>query len=316
MRQRFTWLLSLALVGGAEADLATDWAHDQNEAVARWDDRATEFADAVAQQCGTDPDHRLDGEQRQALMPAWHELVEAWGVVASQGPAAIDELGLGYRIAFWPDSRGMVARQMETHVEQRRTGTYESLQIGGHGIQGVDWMLAQPEPDCRLMLDWSEHYTTYSEQILEAMPDRLRLANQAVSIAANELYAQASRLNQRLREVISEPDGRYRPYMGDLSQTHQSVRLIRAGLRDLGERLVLFSERLPDERMVAGARQRRETLAELADTLPDQWPDNSEDAWAMASRIRVVNQDVESWLSEDVANAYSLLIGFNNQDGD
>ena len=309
-------LIGSLLACGAHADLATDWAHSQRAAVANWQHSTEAFMTELTGVCGADPNARLTAGQSQALMPVWHDLAEAWGVVASQGPAAIDELGLGYRIAFWPDSRGVVARQMEKHAEQRRDGQYETLQVAAHGIQGLDWMLAQAEPDCRLMLDWSDHYSDYVDSVLAAMPDRLRLADQAVTLAANDLYAQASRLNQRLREVMKESDGRYRPFMGDLSETGQSIRFLRAGLRDLGTRLVLFSEHLPDDRMQAPASEWQRTLDELADTLPDGWPDDPEAAWELIDRIRSANQGVEVWLKQDVAKAYSLLIGFNNQDGD
>jgi len=311
-----TLVLSAAVAVGAHADLANNWAANQKTAVSTWQDRTTAFVAEMNRLCDAQPEDRLSTDQRPILMPAWHDLVEAWGLVASQEPAAIDKLGFGYRIAFWPDSRGVVVRQMETHAAQRQAGDYKSLQIAGHGIQGLDWMLSQPEPDCRLMRDWADQYLGYVEQIESTMPERMRLADQAMTLAANDLYAQASRINQRLREVMNEADGRYRPFMGDVSETGQSVRLIRAGLRDLGARLVLFSEHLPDDRMRVPAREWRETLVALADTLPDGWPEEPEAAWALIERIRTANKGVETWLSRDVAEAYSLLIGFNNQDGD
>ncbi|GGX59081.1 imelysin family protein [Saccharospirillum salsuginis] len=316
MKPLIPLVLGAVLAAGAQADLATDWARNQKTAVSKWQDRTTAFVAEMNRVCDARPEARIPAEHRRALLPAWYDLVEAWGVVASQEPAAIDELGFGYRVAFWPDSRGVVVRQMETHAVQRQTGQFESLQIAGHGIQGLDWMLSRSQPDCRLMRDWADHYPGYVDQIESAMPERMRLADQAVTLAANDLYAQASRLNQRLREVMNEPGGRYRPFMGDVSETGQSVRFIRAGLSDLGARLVLFSERLPDDRMRAPANEWRNTLVELADTLPDGWPEESDAAWDMIKRIRAANQGVETWLKNDVADAYSLLIGFNNQDGD
>lgn len=316
MKRYLAAILTLALSSTAQADLATDWVRTQRTAVLDWQHSTQAMVTQLTRQCDRQAPARLNGDQRRALMPAWQRLASAWGVVASQAPAAIDQLGLAYRVAFWPDSRGIVARQLSSHQQQLQNGKAAPLHMAGHGIQGLDWMLARPEPDCRQLLAWADHYSGYVDQVLPAMPERLRLASQALNIAANDLYSQASRINQRLREVMAQPEGRFRPFMGDLSETGQSLRMVRAGLNNLGERIAVFNEHLPDDQVAVSAAELKRQLGALATDLPDAWPGQADQAWALIERVQSLNGDIETWLAGDVATTYSLLIGFNNQDGD
>lgn len=313
---RYLWYGLIALLAlPASADWIEDWQQQQARTLRDWQAATVQLNDAVQQSCADG--EQLDAPQRQALQPAWQRLARRWGAVASQAPAVIDELGLGYRVAFWPDSRGIVARQMRTHQQERSNGQYQDLQLAGQGIQGLDWMLAQPTPDCVLLSDWARHYAVYQTQILAELPIPLVPRERALTLAANDLYAQASRLNQRLREVLAEADGRYRPFMGDLSATGQSLTFIGGGLADLAERVLLLNAGFADDSQDQRARELNRQLTELAADLPDAWPaEDSQAAWALSQRIRAANAAVEDWLSEDVAQRYSLLIGFNNQDGD
>ncbi len=306
------FILTSCLATLAQADIADDWAQVQKESVLAWQAQTNAFVEVLKEQCRSESQIL----QKAELMASWRKLAESWGAVASQHPAAIDELGLGYRVAFWPDSRGVVARQMETHTQERLRGEYQGLSIAGQGIQAVDWMLAREQPECQFLMDWSKHYQAYVSQIVEAMPDRLQPEDRALTVAANDLYAQASLLNQRLREVIAEKGGRYRPHMGDLPQTGESIRFIRGGLGDLAGRIAVLTNNLPDDRMNERAEVLRGELLVLADSLPEGWPEQADQAWALSERIRQVNRAVEQWLSKEVATTYSILIGFNNQDGD
>lgn len=310
-------LMVAILAVPASAAWEDDWQAASNQLLLDWHQAADALAQDIDQQCSAATDATLNSAQRQALQPAWQSLVEHWGAVVSQAPALIDELGLGYRLAFWPDSRGVVVRQMQTHQSERASGQYLQLQLAGQGIQGVDWMLAQPEPDCVLLQDWSAAYRGYLDQIAAQLPPQPAATDRLLTLAANDLYAQASRLNQRLREVIAQADGRYRPYMGDVSETGQSLRLVRGGLLDLADRLVLISAGFPDRSQDATAAALSRQLIEVAQSLPDGWPaDDASVAWALSERVRQANVAVEHWLSDEVAQRYSLLIGFNNQDGD
>ncbi|WP_108125630.1 hypothetical protein [Saccharospirillum mangrovi] len=313
--QSVMWLAML--LGSAQAAWLDDWEAAQSQAIVDWQQAGVEMATQIQQQCANAQDERLNGSQRAALQPAWQALVTQWGVVASQGAAVVDELGLGYRIAFWPDSRGIVARQMQTHQQERDAGTYQSLQLAGHGIQGLDWMLAQAQPDCVLLSDWAEMYQGYLTQIAAELPLTLTPADRALALAANDLYAQASRLNQRLREVIPAADGRYRPFMGDVSQTGQSLTWVAGGMVDLAQRMQRLTGAFPDDSQNAKAAELSAQLLDLAAELPAGWPvDDAKAAWVLSERIRAANVAVEHWLSDDVAQTYGLLIGFNNQDGD
>ncbi|PTY36230.1 hypothetical protein BGP77_02655 [Saccharospirillum sp. MSK14-1] len=312
---RYLGVVFLAVVLPVHAAWLDEWEAAQNQAVLDWQAAASELAEQVQIACADR--EFLSAEQRQSVQPAWQHLVSQWGVITTQSPAVIDELGLGYRVAFWPDSRGIVGRQMQTHQQERAEGTYQSLQLAGHGIQAVDWLLAQPEPDCVLLLDWAEVYQGYLDQITEQLPLRLTPADRALTLATNDLYAQASRINQRLREVIPEADGRYRPFMGDVSETGQSLTLVKAALNDLARRIVEVTDGFPDDSQDRTADSLSSDVQQLADQLPEGWPmDDAEAAWDISTRIRAVNVAVETWLSDDVAARYSLLIGFNNQDGD
>lgn len=312
---RYLGLLILAVVLPVQAAWLDDWQAARNQAVLDWQQAATALADQLQQVCAS---HEfLTSAQRQSVQPAWQELVRHWGVIASQSPAVIDELGLGYRVAFWPDSRGIVARQLQTHQQERGAGTYQSLQLAGHGIQGVDWMLAQPEPDCVLLTDWAAAYQGYLAQIVAQLPMQLTPADRALTLASNDLYAQASRINQRLREVIAEADGRYRPFMGDVSETGQSLTFVQAALDNLATRILLITGGFPDDSQERKAQTLSADLHQLARQLPAGWPtDDADAAWQLSQRIRTLNVAVEDWLSDEVADRYSLLIGFNNQDGD
>ncbi|MFG1497539.1 hypothetical protein ABMA57_12975 [Saccharospirillum sp. HFRX-1] len=312
---RYLSMLILAVVLPVKAAWLDEWEAAQKQAVLDWQQAAAELAQQLQQSCsGSD---FLSTAQRHAVQPAWQNLVAQWGVIATQSPAVIDELGLGYRVAFWPDSRGIVARQMQTHQQERADGAYQSLQLAGHGIQGVDWLLAQPQPDCVLLTDWATVYQGYLSQITEQLPQQLTPADRALTLATNDLYAQASRINQRLREVLPEADGRYRPFMGDVSETGQSLTFVKAALNNLAARIVLVTDAFPDDSQDQAAQSLSTDLQQLAKQLPDGWPaDDAEAAWQLSQRIRAVNVAVESWLSDEVAERYSLLIGFNNQDGD
>jgi len=312
---RYLGVLMLVVVLPVKAAWLDEWQAAQNQSVLDWQQAAAELAEQLQQAC-TDGEF-LSSAQRQTLQPAWQSLVAQWGVVATQSPAVIDELGLGYRVAFWPDSRGIVARQMQTHQQERADGTYQSLQLAGHGIQGVDWLLAQPQPDCELLTDWAAVYQGYLAQVAEQLPLQLTPADRALTLATNDLYAQASRINQRLREVLPEADGRYRPFMGDVSETGQSLIFVKAALNNLATRIVLVTDAFPDDSLDEAAKLLSDDLQQLAKQLPEGWPaDDAEVAWQLSQRIRMANVAVEDWLSDEVAERYSLLIGFNNQDGD
>lgn len=315
--KRFVILLCTALPAAqSQADAATQWARVQQAAVSGWQRQAQAMAEVIGTVCNATPEADLGGEQREPLMRAWDNLVRHWGVVATQHPQAIDELGLSYRIAFWPDSRGIVARQMSLHTRERQNGDYRALHLSAQGIQALDWLLAQPQTDCRLALDWAEHYTGYVHAVAEAMPATLTPAERALTLVANDLYAQTSRINQRMREVMANEEARYRPFMGDVSETGKSVLFLQAGLRDLGGRLVAFSQLLPDDGALAEAQDWQIRLTTLADALPEGWPEIPGEAHKLIERIRLETTGVERWLNEDLAKRYSLLIGFNNQDGD
>lgn len=312
---RYLSVLMLAVVLPVKAAWLDEWEAAQNQSLLDWQQAAAELAQQLQQACASA--EFLSPQQRQAVQPAWQNLVAQWGVIATQSPAVIDELGLGYRVAFWPDSRGIVARQLQTHQQERAAGNYQTLQLAGHGIQGVDWLLAQPQPDCVLLTDWATVYQAYLAQIVEQLPLQLTPADRALTLATNDLYAQASRINQRLREVIPEADGRYRPFMGDVSETGQSLTFVSAALNDLARRIVRVTEAFPDDSQDAAAKSLSADLQQLANQLPDGWPvDDAEAAWQLSQRIRAANVAVEGWLSDEVAERYSLLIGFNNQDGD
>lgn len=312
---RYLSLLVLAVVLPVKAAWLDDWEAAQSQAVLDWQQAAADLADQLQQACtGSD---FLSSAQRQRVQPTWQNLVSQWGVIVTQSPAVIDELGLGYRVAFWPDSRGVVARQMQTHQQQRTDGTYQSLQLAGHGIQGADWLLAQSEPDCVLLTDWAAVYQGYLAQIVAQLPLQLTPADRALTLATNDLYAQASRINQRLREVIPEPEARYRPFMGDVAQTGQSLTFVSAAMNDLAARIVRVTDGFPDDAYDDKALSLSADLRDLAQQLPPGWPaGDAAAAWQLSQRIRAANLAVEDWLSDEVAQRYALLIGFNNQDGD
>lgn len=316
---RYLCVLMLVVVLPANAAWLDEWEAAQNKALLEWQRAAAELAEQIQQSCVATEhlSEQLSEQQRQALQPAWQELVSQWGVIATQSPAVIDELGLGYRVAFWPDSRGIVARQMQIHQQERMAGSYQALQLAGHGIQAADWLLAQPQTDCVLLSDWALAYQGYLAQIIEQLPMQLTPADRALTLATNDLYAQASRINQRLREVIPDADGRYRPFMGDVSGTGQSLTFVGAALQDLATRIVAVTDAFADDSQDSKAQSLSADLRQLAEQLPEGWPvDNADTAWQLSQRIRATNVAVEVWLSDEVAQRYSLLIGFNNQDGD
>lgn len=95
------------------------------------------------------------------LRPAWHAAYDAWLGIAHIRLGPVEEAGRGLAIAFWPDPKGLGAKQQTAMIAGADPigldpAAFREASVAVRGLTGLERLLFAPEPPvgdypCRLM---------------------------------------------------------------------------------------------------------------------------------------------------------------------
>lgn len=307
------------------ADVVTDHVLPATEAFAQ---ATSALSDAAAADC-----------RAEALRPAYQRAFDAWMGIAHLGFGPLEQDGRALTIEFWPDPRGLVARNTARLATDPAAATPEGLaqqSIAGRGLMALDQMLYSDDlsayqagdPACRyvtalaadlaaiaaaLRADWQDHATLMTEA---GAPGNTRYLSDRE--AAQALYtALLSSLEFDADQRLGRPMGSFDKPRPKLAEAWRSDRplanlaLSLAALRDLAERLA--EGPIPATEAAFGTAQA--TAAGLTG-------DPRLEAVATPQgrlKLEILQQqirDIGTAIEAEIGGGLNLTAGFNSKDGD
>jgi|AntDeeMinimDraft_4_1070355.scaffolds.fasta_scaffold03291_2 hypothetical protein len=342
---------SLLLTLGASADKPApreQWHQAAQQQYTALADAAKTLEQSAADYCQSPSE-----TARTTLEADWLAAYRDWQAVRYIQFGPIEQQSRGWQLQFWPDSKNLVGRKINTQLKADAPPTVQDVEQAGVAVQGfpaLEYLLYDDAIEktaldstnaCALTRAVSTHLT-HTTQALADDWDAFGQHFETTDGYTHTLLQSAIQSVERLEEKrLANPLGlRGKPangYRAEAWRSGQSIALMQASLDGINRGLMpgltaLLTSRGHAE-LAQSVREQLDTILERAAALPaglapaldDPASDNpaldnpvldKKDAFSALQGFYVQVSQLRQLLALDVAAATGLRRGFNSSDGD
>ncbi|MEM7566344.1 MAG: imelysin family protein [Pseudomonadota bacterium] len=342
MRLRFLALFAIAALFLAKPAMSEEMPNLRPVTTGmaeRLSEAAAAFADAASRLHRTMDAACAARDPRVALQPELARTVEAWGRLIVLRLAPVTDAARLERVLFSPDPRDVTGRQLSALLAAEDEATFEALpgkSVALRGLGALDRMsdrLKEPYA-CRLAQaiagevaatarEIEAAATAFAQRLTDPGGEPYRTQAEAASAILNALATSTGALRDlTLRPILGDDPATSRWRQAPLRRTELTSTYIRAqiagltaaiGALNLGEALPNTDARLANQIAFELATAAR-ALNGLDGPLEERVSDG---ATRGRLNLAVINlASLEGLLTERLAGALSLRLGFNSLDGD
>ena len=259
------------------------------------------------------------------------QLLTHWAYTNGFPYKAIDEQALAFSLYFWPDKRNMTEISLRTRIESGSAiaaEEYNELIAAEKGIPALEWLIFSDgltrQQRCNALVAVSEVYLTDLNSLHsyhqtapivldEWTADSDILAGR--SIALNLLYSQVSRLESNLRQSRNPESGLWIDYLAEGWRSENTWAMYHSSVTSLHEKLLHTGN---TSTINSANKTRLDEYSSRAETILSAISNmrGHEQNPALLDDLHALLTELATFLEIDLAENFSILIGFNNFDGD
>lgn len=313
-------------------------------------DVAGAFADEVARSCG-DPE---SGEEQTALRDRYQDLMDAWMGVEHMRFGPVELFMRSYRLYFWPEGRGKVAKALKelrsgSEADTLTTEDIKGASVAAQGLPAVEHLLYDYTGDaagyCALLdviarnmrdmagaiaADWRGGEINFMRSFLNPGPDNVYYDSHADATLElfKSLHGGLQRIvDIKLKPVVGDSLNSARPQLAESRASRRSLRNIIVNLEAL-QNLYLGDDGPGLGSLVAahGGDPELDSLMRRAFRMTLETTRGIDAPLSRAAVDESLRPQVEKLLTQvlalkqivksRVAPALRLAVGFNALDGD
>ncbi|WP_163130485.1 imelysin family protein [Agarivorans sp. Alg241-V36] len=311
-------VLSVMGLSCASANVSqTQWLDQEKQTIANTSTQLLEQARNYQQQiesyCAKPSSEALLTSQR-----LWQQNYLAYLPLQSSALGPLVDLKLNWAISYWPDKKDTTGRKVKaalSNAPMPLSDTHSNLRV-------QEYLLFESLSDqqrCSLLPGAVSRYVSATEQVSSGLQsaelEKLKV-EQLRSDVLNSYRLQTSIMLRKYRAMYSAKHSRLRPYQGEAWRANISAQLLAEQLSLLQARYqqglapFLASE---DSKL---AKQVSEQFAALIPLMPSQEPSDEKAKLAVWQQAEPHLAKLDSLFANQIPQALSIELGFNNNDGD
>ena len=272
-----------------------------------------------------------DENNLSGLQQNFTQLLSHWAYTNGYPYKAIDEQALAFSLYFWPDKRNMTEVSLSRRAESGSPITSEQhseLVAAEKGIPAMEWLIfsdsLNKQQRCNALVAVSEIYLgdinslhSYHQTapiVLDEWTEDVDILA-GRSIALNLLYSQVSRLESNLRQSRNPESGLWIDYLAEGWRSENTWAMYHSSVTSLHEKL---SHTGNTSTINSANKTRLDEYSSRAETILSAISNmrGHEQNPALLDDLHALLTELATFLEIDLAENFSILIGFNNFDGD
>ncbi|WP_415056124.1 imelysin family protein [Halopseudomonas sp.] len=325
-------LLSLMYTSSAYAESAREQWHAQlSNGYIALADASSDLHQQAAEHCAI--------SQEAAVAPLrddWLRAFLAWQRVRFIDFGPIEHNSMAWQFQFWPDSKNLIARQVDGWMKDQRPVSTQALageSVALKGFPAMEYLLYGEQSDtvsprgCELLVAISAQASANATHLVEQWaafkPHYLESDSYQTTTISAAMHALEIMRDARLGAPMGlQGKKRRNPYLADAWRSEQSLTAIQATLQGLqSEFLPGFATVMRDAGKEQLLTQFEETLGntlERIDSLPSDVSASLKDE-QLYRGLQLLFVDIDrlaSLLNGPIASELGIIKGFNSSDGD
>lgn len=302
----------------------------------------------------TDWCQRDDASGAKRVAEAYAATVQAWAGVEFLRFGPLVQGNRYERLAFWPDTRGVVLRQVQEALAKRdeallAPGALASRSVAVQGLPALEFVLYRDGGvlqsrdaehfayECAYAQALAANVGVIAGELAQAWSAQGDFGRQfAEPAAGNDLYRNSQEIaaeavkalstgaqfarDVKLLPVLGEAAADAKPRRAAFWRSNQTVPTLAAGLDGMGAWAGQLTEALPPDGRWAGQAVReelgraRQALNDASQPIEQAVADDN--ARRALALAALVLKNAKDITDQDLAAAYGVVIGFNALDGD
>ncbi|WP_432454261.1 imelysin family protein [Agarivorans sp. QJM3NY_29] len=256
-----------------------------------------------------------------ASQQAWQANYQAYLPLQASALGPLLDLKLNWAISYWPDKKDTTGRKVKAALsvaEPKLSTTHSNLRSQAYLL----FSELTAKQRCDVLSSQFSRYlpvvTLVSKglQSLAIHQDQAPLFPQLSSDLLNSYRLQSSIMLRKYRALYSEKHQRLRPYQGEAWRANISLHLLNQQLALLQQRYTKYLAVYLQQLEPTLAKQVSQQFAAVLASMPQQEPlaeQSDLSAWQQAEPQLA---RLDSLFMEQIPQALSIDLGFNNNDGD
>ncbi|UPW17716.1 hypothetical protein M0C34_15920 [Agarivorans sp. TSD2052] len=246
----------------------------------------------------------------------WRQNYLAYLPLQASALGPLVDLKLNWALSYWPDKKDTTGRKVKAALagQQPLSSTHSNL-------RSQEFLLFEAlseQQRCVLLPDVVNQYVQAAEQVANNLPSDLATISpeQLSSDVLNSYRLQTSIMLRKLRAIYSAKHQRLRPYQGEAWRAKLSAQLLAEQLTGLARRYQRYLAIYLTSIDANLAKQTAAQFALLSKAMPTIEPNDQHAQLSDWAKAEPMLAKLDRLFANQVPQALSIELGFNNNDGD